>query len=98
MVSKSLFQFVIILLSIRIINNKVLYEKPEKQDYCRALSLSGGGAKGSYEVGVLHQMARQLNGADAQYDVISGISVGSINAGALGLFPIGQEKEATQFL
>jgi len=31
-------------------------------------------------------MARALNGTDAEYDVISGISVGSLNALALGVF------------
>jgi predicted acylesterase/phospholipase RssA len=39
-----------------------------------------------------------LNGTDMHYDVISGISVGSINAGGLSLYPKGQEKEATELL
>ena len=43
-------------------------------------------------------MARMLNDTDMHYDVISGISVGSINAGALNAYPRGQEKEATEFL
>jgi predicted acylesterase/phospholipase RssA len=58
---------------------------------CRALSLSGGGSKGAYEVGVLHQMARQLQGEDKVYDVMSGISVGSLNAAAMSLFEKGDE-------
>ena len=33
-----------------------------------------------------------------EYDVISGISVGSINAGGISLFPKGREKEATENL
>jgi len=62
------------------------------------LSLSGGGAKGSYEAGALWQMARMLNGSDMHYDVISGISVGAINSGALGVHEKGDEEAATEFL
>ena len=62
------------------------------------MSLSGGGTKGSYEVGVLHKFARMLNGTDAQYDVISGISIGSVNGAFLSFFEIGDEKNATQYL
>jgi len=43
-------------------------------------------------------MARMLNGTDMHYDVLSGISVGSINAGGFALFPKGEEKEATEYL
>ena len=32
------------------------------------------------------------------YDVVSGISVGAVNAGAFALFPKGQEKEAADFV
>lgn len=32
------------------------------------------------------------------YDVISGISVGAINSGAISLFPKGEEKQATEYL
>lgn len=39
-----------------------------------------------------------LNGTDAQYDVISGVSIGTVNGVFLSLFPIGEEKNATQFL
>lgn len=70
----------------------------EDKDVCRTLSLSGGGAKGSYEVGALWQMARMLNGSDMHYDVLSGISVGAINSAALALFEKGDEVNATEFL
>ena len=85
----SLYHFFILFTFQSFLQSKMFYEKSETKEYCRALSLSGGGAKGAYEVGVLHEMARLLNGTDAEYDVLSGISVGSINAGALSLFPIG---------
>ena len=57
--------------------------------FCRTLSMSGGGTKGSFEAGALWQMARLLNGSDMEYDVLSGISVGAINSAAFGLFPKG---------
>jgi len=68
-----------------------MYKPRPDQKVCRALSLSGGGTKGAYEVGVLHKMARTLNGTDAQYDVISGISIGTVNGAFLSFFPLGQE-------
>ena len=61
----SLYRIFILFLIQSSLNSKVLYEPSLEKDYCRALSLSGGGAKGAYEVGVLHEMARLLNGTDA---------------------------------
>jgi predicted acylesterase/phospholipase RssA len=43
-------------------------------------------------------MARMLNGSDMHYDVISGISVGAINSGALAVHEKGDEVAATEFL
>lgn len=43
-----------------------------------ALVLSGGGARGAYEVGVLRYIRERL-GVDTHFDVISGTSVGAIN-------------------
>ena len=42
--------------------------------------------------------AEDLDKNEVQYDVISGISVGAINAAGISLFPKGQEEEATQFM
>jgi len=62
-------KFIIKLLFVTVLYSAVLakdmYVKDKDQDICRALSLSGGGSKGAYEVGVLHQMSRMLNGTDA---------------------------------
>lgn len=43
-------------------------------------------------------MARMLNGSDMEYDVVSGISVGALNSGALAVHKKGDEKEATEYL
>lgn len=62
------------------------------------LSLAGGGAKGAYEVGALHQLVQMLESPESHYDVVSGVSVGSINAVGAGLFGRGEEKEMAEFL
>ncbi|NVB38337.1 patatin-like phospholipase family protein [Pseudenhygromyxa sp. WMMC2535] len=45
---------------------------------CVALVLSGGGARGAYEVGVLRYIRERLD-VDTRFDVITGTSVGAIN-------------------
>jgi NTE family protein len=58
----------------------------------RALVLSGGGSKGAYQVGALKYMMGELK---TVYDAFCGVSVGAINSAFLGMFPIGQEAEAS---
>ena len=43
-----------------------------------ALVLSGGGARGAYQVGVLRQIARQH--PEFSFPIITGVSAGAINA------------------
>jgi len=43
-----------------------------------ALVLSGGGARGAYQVGVLREIARQY--PDVSFPIITGVSAGAINA------------------
>ncbi len=45
--------------------------------------MSGGGARGAYEVGVLKYIYEQF-GDRARFDILSGSSVGAINAGFVG--------------
>jgi len=61
----------------------------------RALVLSGGGSKGAYQVGVLKKL---LVDDGIRYDLVAGISVGSINASILAQFPLGQEAQAWEAL
>jgi len=54
----------------------------------RALVLSGGGAHGAYQVGVLKRLIGEYQ---RQYDIIAGVSVGSINAVHIAQFePVAQ--------
>ena len=54
---------------------------------CKALAMSGGGSKGAFEMGVLYGMYHAKPGSDFDYDVVTGVSAGAINAGALSVFP-----------
>ena len=49
----------------------------------RALVLSGGGARGAYEAGVLRFIVEEMPkrfGVNPQFDIVSGTSVGAIHA------------------
>jgi NTE family protein len=59
--------------------------------YMKALCLSGGGVKGSWQVGVLTHL---LGNIETKYDIICGVSVGAINCGFLAQYKHGQEKES----
>jgi predicted acylesterase/phospholipase RssA len=65
---------------------------------CRALVLQGGGDKGAYQVGVLKAFVDNLPAEDTKWDVVTGVSVGSINAVALSLHAVGQEKEGVDWM
>lgn len=64
---------------------------------CRALVLEGGGDKGAYQAGALSQMFAMIP-QDIQYDVISGVSVGALNAAGLSMFAKGDEGNMTSFI
>ena len=65
---------------------------------CRVLSLSGGGSKGAYEVGVVNSVIKTLEAPDNHYDVVSGVSVGGINTAAFTLFGEGEDEQLADFL
>lgn len=61
----------------------------------RALVLSGGGAKGAFQVGALEHILGDL---EVQYDIIAGISVGALNGSYLSQFKTGEEKQSIKGL
>jgi len=61
----------------------------------KALVLSGGGAKGAYQVGALK---RWMGEQKKEYDAICGISVGAINGAFLAQFAKGEPTVAAQQL
>lgn len=66
------------------------------EKYCYALALSGGGAFGTYETGVIWGLVHYGNPDDYRYDVFTGVSAGALNAGMMSVFPKGQEVEMTE--
>lgn len=62
----------------------------------RALILGGGSALGAYEAGVVDEIT--INDPDRHYDIYTGISVGSINAGFLAQAKRGELREYSQRL
>ena len=69
-----------------------------KNTPCRVLALSGGGDKGAYEAGVVYGLVKNLPAGEAAWDVVTGISAGSINAGAIATFSVGDEDAMADFL
>jgi predicted acylesterase/phospholipase RssA len=69
-----------------------------KQDHCYALALEGGGDKGAYQAGALHEIIKHHNDETVAYDIVTGISVGAINGAGMANFEKGQENEAADFI
>ena len=57
----------------------------------RALVLAGGGANGAYEVGALRYLLKKLQ---FNFPILTGISVGALNAAILAQYPQGEELQA----
>ena len=56
---------------------------------CNILTLSGGGAHGAFQAGVLNK----LQSMNKYWDIITGVSVGSLNGIMLGMYkPSDQDK------
>lgn len=55
----------------------------------RALVLGGGGAKGAFQAGALSSLLPRI-----QYDIVTGVSVGAINASFIAQYPISQSHRA----
>jgi predicted patatin/cPLA2 family phospholipase len=68
------------------------------QDKCRVLTLQGGGDKGSYQAGALEGLIESLPSEETKWDIITGISVGSINTLGMSRFKKGEEKQAIEFI
>jgi NTE family protein len=62
----------------------------------KGLVLSGGGAKGAFQLGVLQKWMLEDN---RDYDILCGVSVGALNVSVLGQTPFGRPEAAfTQLL
>jgi predicted acylesterase/phospholipase RssA len=74
-------------------------EAKKGSDECFALALSGGGSLGAYEAGGLWGIYYTLKDkSEMEYDVVTGVSAGSINAFAVTLHEVGHEEKLVNFL
>ena len=60
--------------------------------------LSGGGSNGAWEAGVIHGLVNSNSGEDYQWDVVTGVSAGSINSAFLSVFDKGDEVKAAEWI
>ena len=65
---------------------------------CKALVMSGGGSNGAWEAGVIYGLLHQGDPADFDWNVVSGVSAGSINAAMLSPWDIGNEVKASEWI
>merc|ERR1711865_1020840 len=65
---------------------------------CHALALSGGGDKGAFEAGAIRGLTSVLSQDETAWQVVTGISAGSIITAGCGIYAVGDEKEMADFL
>ena len=65
---------------------------------CRALVVGGGTDLGAYEGGAIMGLISGLPSGEAQWDVITGVGVGSVNALIVSMYAKGQESAASSKL
>ena len=65
---------------------------------CRALALSGGGTNGAWEAGVIWGLQNYGNPEDYAWNVVTGVSAGSMGAAGMAGFGLDEGKEAAQML
>ena len=72
------------------------FKPNEGEKYCYALALSGGGAFGTYETGVVWGLLHYGDPDLYRWDVFTGVSAGSINAGMFSVWPKGKEVQMSE--
>ncbi|CDW82507.1 patatin-like phospholipase family protein [Stylonychia lemnae] len=70
----------------------------KSKDQCYALALSGGANKGAYQAGVIHGLAHLLPSEEVEWDVITGVSAGALNAGGISVWPVDKPVEMSEWL
>jgi predicted acylesterase/phospholipase RssA len=68
------------------------------EDHCYALALEGGGDKGAFQAGAMHEIVNHHADETVAYDIVTGISVGAINGAGLANYEVGDELEAVDWI
>ncbi|CDW73180.1 patatin-like phospholipase family protein [Stylonychia lemnae] len=79
-------------LNLFLIEQTKTQSSKDKQDICYGLVLKGGANRGAYEAGAIKALVDKLESDKVQYDVVSGISVGALNAAHVASYVKGDEK------
>ena len=64
-----------------------------QKDVCNVLVFAGEGDCSPYQVGAAKGLIESLSANDTRYDVVAGVSSGSINAAALSQYALGDESK-----
>lgn len=80
------------LLSVLFVSSFLLYANAANLEVCRGLVLQGGSDKGAYQAGALQGLLQGLGAEGIAYDVISGVTIGSVNAAWMSQFRKGMEE------
>jgi predicted acylesterase/phospholipase RssA len=59
---------------------------------CRGLAFAGSGDKGPYQIGAFKGLYDSLGSEEIKYDVVTGVSVGALNAMLLSQYKKGDEE------
>jgi len=65
---------------------------------CHALALSAAESNGSFQAGAIYSLINHGNSLDFEWDVVTGISFGAMNAAIVGAFPKGQNVQMSEYL
>lgn len=65
---------------------------------CYAVALSGGGDQGAWEAGIIQGLVNRLPADERQWDIVTGISAGSIVSSGMALFDKGDEVAMAEWL
>ena len=60
--------------------------------------MSGGGSNGAWESGVIYGLVHYGNPDEYKWDVVSGVSAGSINSAGIGVWAPGDEVKGSEWL
>mmetsp|Transcript_44932 Transcript_44932/g.51620 ORF Transcript_44932/g.51620 Transcript_44932/m.51620 type:complete len:348 (-) Transcript_44932:211-1254(-) len=66
----------------------------ETDGKCRGLALEGGGTNGAFQAGAIKGLIENQDKTESNWDVVSGVSAGSLNSIAFTMHPKGSEMDA----
>ena len=65
---------------------------------CKAVALEGGGSHGAYEAGVIYALANLTAPGTVNWNYVTGVSAGALNALGVLQFSVGDELALGKFL